>query len=428
MYEEFFQLAEMPFNNTPDPRFFYQTVQHEEALATLLFTVHERKGYALLTGEVGAGKTLVAREMLRKLDGSIESANIINSFLTPRELLVRIAYEFCLPHDPMASSAELGQTIQSFLLERFVQNIPVVVIIDEAQNLSDDTLEQIRMIGNLESDHSKLIQIIVMGQPEFRDRLSSARLRPLEQRIFQAFHLSAMSLEETACYIGHRLRVAGASRVELFHDQAVQLIHQQSGGVPRIINHLCDHALLAAYIAETNVVTVETIARVIRESRPGLVGRPQTALNDSANRHSNAASTSEVNVPLDGGETVKRITKCIDTPHSSRSSGPREQAHREQNRDILPPSSNFTTGAQAGQAGRHRRIKDIIEEVRNYTERNIRATYQSGGVRSRENSWKQLADETESSSPGNDSDATHELMHRLRDLTQKFSGSSPVAV
>lgn len=413
MYEEFFQLAEMPFNNTPDPRFFYQTPQHEEALASLLFTIHERKGYALLTGEVGAGKTLVARQMLRKLEGAIESANIINSFLTPRELLVRLAYEFCLPHDPMASSAELGQTIQSFLLERFAQNIPVVVIIDEAQNLSDDTLEQIRMIGNLESDHSKLLQIIIMGQPEFRERLAGAKLKPLAQRIFQAYHLPAMSADETAGYIEHRLRVAGAARPELFHGPAIEAIHQYAGGVPRIINHLCDHALLSAYIAERNVVTVETVRQVVRDSMPELNHRRKATLPAPA------SVDRPVDFPVHEATPPSRNTvKPAMFANNGRTKvSPSNPDATKDLHEKTPAEYQHPDACAAANSQRRRRLKEILDEVRGYTERNIRATYESVRARDRSESWSRLAEETDIGRTGRKPDATDQLLHRLRELT-----------
>jgi type II secretory pathway predicted ATPase ExeA/uncharacterized protein YukE len=250
MYADFFGLRELPFNNTPDPRFFYSTPDHEEALASLIYAVEERKGFVLLTGEVGAGKTLVSRMMLRRFGSRIAFANITHAVQDATDLLESVCAEFELNIPQKASNAQLVRILQDYLLGQFAQNIPVVLILDEAQNLSGDVFEQLRMIGNLEADDAKLLQVVVVGQPELQRMFASRELRQLRQRIFRTFHLPALSREATAAYIRHRLSIAAASDIEVFDESAVDNIFKVSQGLPRVINTVCDNAMLSAYSAD----------------------------------------------------------------------------------------------------------------------------------------------------------------------------------
>ena len=259
MYAAHFGLRETPFNNTPDPRFFFATPDHEEALASLIYTVEELKGYALLTGEVGVGKTLVSRMMLRHFGDRIASATINNTALSADDLLAAICAEFEVTTPLQASRFQRVRVLQDFLLAQFAANRPVVLVLDEAQNLPHEAFEQIRMIGNLEADDAKLLQIVIVGQPELRDRFASPNMRQLRQRIFRGFHLPALKSELCARYIAHRLRVAGLKETEtgagapeslatpIFDAAAIDAIQQFSQGLPRPINTACDNALLSAY-------------------------------------------------------------------------------------------------------------------------------------------------------------------------------------
>ncbi|MCP4251200.1 MAG: AAA family ATPase [bacterium] len=261
MYAAHFGLRESPFNNTPDPRFFFATPDHEEALASLVYTVEELKGFALLTGEVGVGKTLVSRMMLRHFGGRIDSATISNTALCADDLLAAICAEFEVTTPLQASRFQMVRALQDFLLAQFAANRPVVLVLDEAQNLPHEAFEQIRMIGNLEADDAKLLQIVIVGQPELRDRFASPNMRQLRQRVFRGFHLPAMKGDLCARYIAHRLGVAGLKATEtsarsrasgatpIFDAAAIDAIQQFSQGLPRPINTACDNALLSAYAA-----------------------------------------------------------------------------------------------------------------------------------------------------------------------------------
>jgi general secretion pathway protein A len=254
MYADFFGLRELPFNNTPDPRFFYSTPDHEEALASLIYAVEERKGFVLLTGEVGAGKTLVSRMMLRRFGSRIAFANITHAVQDATDLLESVCAEFELNIPQKASNAQFVRILQDYLLGQFAQNIPVVLILDEAQNLSGDVFEQLRMIGNLEADDAKLLQVVVVGQPELQRMFASRELRQLRQRIFRTFHLPALSREATAAYIRHRLSIAAAPDLEIFDESAIDSIFKVSQGLPRVINTVCDNAMLSAYSADRRLI------------------------------------------------------------------------------------------------------------------------------------------------------------------------------
>jgi len=279
MYAEFFGLRELPFNNTPDPRFFYSTPDHEEALASLIYAVKERKGFVLLTGEVGAGKTLVSRIMLRHFGGAIAFANINHAVQTAGDLMESLCSEFELSYEPDTGNAHLVRILHDFLLAKFAQNTPVVLLLDEAQNLPVEAFEQLRMIGNLEADDAKLLQIAMVGQPELQRLFQSPQLRQLRQRIFRSYHLPALDRTSTDGYIRYRLSVAAGKEVAVFTDAAIDRVYAVSGGLPRIINTICDNAMLSAYSADCRVIEADFLESVlaqmmlggdIQSSRPAL--------------------------------------------------------------------------------------------------------------------------------------------------------------
>lgn len=278
MYTRFFGLRELPFNNTPDPRFFYSTPEHEEALASLIYAVSERKGFILLTGEVGSGKTLTARMMLRHFNTRINFATVSHGLGDARDLMESVCTEFDLAVPAGASCAHLARMLHDYLMSQFAQNTPVVLVLDEAQNLPIDAFEQLRMIGNLEADDAKLLQIVIIGQPELQSTFMLPELRQLRQRIFRSFHLPALSQEQTAAYVQHRLRIAGATQDEMFDAGAIKSIHRYSQGLPRLINSACDNALLSAYSADVQRVDTDLVETVVAQMMTigPLVSQPET--------------------------------------------------------------------------------------------------------------------------------------------------------
>ncbi len=265
MYTEFFKLRELPFNNTPDPRFFYSTPDHEEALASLVYAVQERKGFVLVTGEVGTGKTLVSRMMLRHFGSRIAFANINHAVRDGGDLLESICTDLEIVIEHGDSHAKLIRKLHDFLLSRFAQNVPVVLVLDEAQSLPFEAFEQLRMIGNLEADDAKLLQIVMLGQPELQRRFAKPDLRQLKQRIFRIFHLHGLTREATEGYIRSRFITAGSEDPDIFSRDAIDKIFEFSQGLPRLINAVCDNALLSAYSADNKQIDGTFIQSVIEQ-------------------------------------------------------------------------------------------------------------------------------------------------------------------
>jgi general secretion pathway protein A len=270
VYLSFFNLREHPFSLTPDPRFLFLSPQHEEALSHLLYGIQERKGFIEITGEVGTGKTILCRALLDRLDATVSTALIFNSYLNELELLQAIAHDFGLTcHDTTRKG--YIDTLNQYLLHEFTAGRNAVVLIDEAQNLEPRVLEQLRMLSNLETERGKLLQVILVGQPELRDRLATPQMRQLEQRIAVRFHIQGLTYRETYQYISHRLSVAGAANAVTFSRRALAMIYRYCAGIPRRINLLCDRLLITAYVRNTQRIT----ARVVRQSLQDLTGAQQ---------------------------------------------------------------------------------------------------------------------------------------------------------
>jgi general secretion pathway protein A len=256
MYTSFFGLQEKPFAITPDPRYLYMSERHAEALAHLLYGIDQAGGFIQLTGEVGTGKTTVVRSLLGQIPKEAEVALILNPRITPTEFLLTICEELrlAIPAEYRDSVKELVDALNRHLLEAHSRGHRVIVIVDEAQNLSAEVLEQVRLLTNLETPTQKLLQIILIGQPELREVLQRVELRQLAQRITGRYHLSPLTRNETAGYIRHRLRVAGTTN-EIFTTGAMREIHRLSGGIPRVINVLSDRALLGAFTREEHRIS-----------------------------------------------------------------------------------------------------------------------------------------------------------------------------
>jgi len=274
MYTSFFGLQEKPFAITPDPRYLYLSERHAEALAHLMYGINEAGGFIQLTGEVGTGKTTVIRSLLEQLPGHADVALILNPRVTPAEFLLTICEELHIhvPDSGRGSTKTLMDLIGRQLLDTHARGRRVVLIVDEAQNLSTETLEQVRLLTNLETATTKLLQIILIGQPELRALLDQPDLRQLAQRITGRYHLNPLSAEETAGYVKHRMRVAGAT-AEVFTPSALREIHRLSGGIPRVINVICDRALLGAFTQEDH----RAGAALIRQAASEVYGRPVPA-------------------------------------------------------------------------------------------------------------------------------------------------------
>ena len=265
MYTDFLGIKEKPFSITPDPRFLYMSKGHQEALAHLMFGILESGGFVVLTGEVGTGKTSICRCMLEQQPAEVEVALILNPVLTRLELLATICDEFGISYPSDNQSAKpLIDGLNRYLLKAHAKGKHCVLMIDEAQNLEPEVLEQVRLLTNLETEKKKLLQIILVGQPELNDLLRRRDMRQLNQRITARYHLAPLREEEVRAYIRHRLSVAGMKR-SIFSPEALSAIFRASQGVPRLINIICDRALLAAYVAEQGYIDKKMALAAARE-------------------------------------------------------------------------------------------------------------------------------------------------------------------
>jgi general secretion pathway protein A len=264
MYNEFYGFREPPFNITPDPRFLFFSDQHREAFNHILFGIRERKGFIQITGEVGAGKTTVCRALLESLPSGYRTALILNPCMTANQLLRTIASELLL-RPRRADRAGYLEALNQFLLDQVEAEREVVLIIDEAQDLERELLEQVRLLSNLETHERKLLQIVLIGQPELRAKLDDPGLRQLRQRITVRYHIAPLSRDETEYYISHRLHVAGAQERPSFAPSAIRKIFRYSGGIPRLINAVCDKTLLCGYVTGTDELGARHVRRAIRE-------------------------------------------------------------------------------------------------------------------------------------------------------------------
>jgi len=270
MYKTFYHLSRNPFDLTPDPTCFVPTVRHNEALAALYYGVRRHKGFVVVTGEVGTGKTLLLRCLLRLLEESkdVSYAYLFNSKLAPMEFLQYIVSDFGMT-SAGKSKGELLFELGQFLVDRNARKMTTVLVVDEAHHLSEELLEEIRLLSNLETFDDKLLQIVLVGQPELDEKLDSVALRQLKQRIALRTQLSPLTAEEAKRYIEQRLQTAGAGEaaVTLFPVQSFNRIYKYSRGFPRLINALCENALIAGYAKQLEVISPEIIDEIAKELR-----------------------------------------------------------------------------------------------------------------------------------------------------------------
>ena len=261
MYESFYGLKEKPFNLTPDPDYLYMSPGHENAYTHLEYAIQESKGFVVVTGEVGSGKTTLINYLLRKIPQAIHVGIINNTFVDPQELLKMICHEFEIQFEDSDKTALLTR-LYGYLLEQYSKRERVVLIIDEAQNLSEKTLEEIRMLSNLESEKHHLIQMILVGQPQLKEKLQRKSLEQFIQRVTVNCHLDALDKDQVEGYIRHRLTVAGAQNLDIFDPKAMWAIYKHSRGIPRLINTICDTAFVYGYADDVRVIGSDLIEAV----------------------------------------------------------------------------------------------------------------------------------------------------------------------
>jgi general secretion pathway protein A len=313
MYQRFFGLRENPFSVNPDPRYLFQTQRTQEALAAVTYGIQNRKGFILLTGEVGTGKTTLLNRVLDWLHTQrVATAFVFNSMLNVRHLFDFIMADFGIPCDSSEKSQVLLR-LNHWLLERYRAGGTAVVIIDEAQNLSFEVLEEIRLLTNLETSTEKLLQIVLCGQPELEEKLKLPQLRQLRQRITLRCRTAPLTLEEAFGYVADRLRIAGANGEPIFSRDAVELVHQYSRGIPRLVNLLCEHSMIGAYVDHLRPVPAKLVEEVAREFQLDELGlEPTQALQDQAGRIANTQTLVET---LD--EILARLRQTYIVPNPS---------------------------------------------------------------------------------------------------------------
>ncbi len=269
MYLDYYGLRELPFNITPSPRFMYLSDAHAQAMDHLMFGVQLRRGFIVLTGDVGTGKTTLCRALLDRLDDRYRTALILDPCLSDTQLLRAILHELGCP-DAKGDRLTLRERLYQLLLDEFQAGRDVVLVIDEAQHLTYAQLEQVRLLSNFENDDRKLLQIVLSGQPELDTKLAAAKLRQLRQRVTVRYRLRPINSDETNAYIRHRLTVAGGNGRPSFADAAVEEIHARSSGIPRLVNAISDISLLAAFASQNDCVTCVHVAKAVDDLRESL--------------------------------------------------------------------------------------------------------------------------------------------------------------
>ncbi|MCG8614684.1 MAG: AAA family ATPase [Desulfobacterales bacterium] len=264
MYTQFYEFDEKPFKLVPDPNYLFLSSRHEKALTFLEYGLSERVGFVMLTGEIGIGKTTLIRHLLNQVETDMDVAVVFHTNVDAATLLRQILTEFEIEYPDAMDKAGLLDLLYEYLIDRYRKNRKVFVIVDEAQNLSNDALEEVRMLSNLQTDKEMLLNVLVVGQPNLRTKIQSPGLEQFAQRIAASFHMSAMTLEETGAYIHHRLETAGGP-TGLFQPDLVRGIFDASAGIPRTINLLCDALLVYGYADRTKILTRELLDQVIQD-------------------------------------------------------------------------------------------------------------------------------------------------------------------
>lgn len=308
MYKQFFRLQRNPFEVSPDPSFLFPTKRHNEALAALYYGVRRRKGFVVMTGEVGTGKTLLVRCLLQLLNHSnVSYAYVFNSRLSAIDFLQYIALDFEIP-SPGKTKSELLLQLSNFLISRHQRNLTTVLVVDEAHHLSAEVLEEIRLLTNLETSQGKLLQILLVGQPELDEKLDSMELRQLKQRIVLRSYLEPLEHEETRGYIHRRLTLAGSTQAEtLFPTETVARVYRHSRGIPRLINTVCENALISAYARQLPSVTPDIIDEVAADLRLNVIHSSNADTNDNPELWEAAKTLLQLHEQLQRGGKSKEV-------------------------------------------------------------------------------------------------------------------------
>jgi type II secretory pathway predicted ATPase ExeA len=316
MYKEFFGLRANPFNVNPDPRYLFLTRHTEEALACLTYGIQSRKGFVLLTGEVGTGKTTLINKLLEWLRlQQVATAFVFNSRMNVPQFLDYMMADFGIPCESRSKSQILLR-LYNWLLDRYRAGETAVLIVDEAQNLSDEVLEEIRMLTNLETFTEKLLQIVLVGQPELEQKLKQPQLRQLRQRLTLRAKTHPLSLEETKAYVQQRLRIAGSNGQPIFDPDALITIHKFSSGIPRVVNLLCEHCLVSAFVDQQKLVKPTVVEAVARDF---------DLSTDAASGAMTPAPASSSNSKFDVAEALKTLATLADRLRQSEPDLPKER-------------------------------------------------------------------------------------------------------
>jgi general secretion pathway protein A len=274
MYTDFYNLTTLPFENTPDPQFFYACEQHREALAAIEYTIRMRKGFVMITGDIGSGKTTVGRTMIERCSNQAHIVHILHGHTTGDELLRQLIRQLELPVTELDDHASMLESLSRYFQQQSELDHPIVLLVDEAQTLSNEALEELRLLSNFDTATSKLVQVVLIGQPELRERVRSSQLSALRQRLVMAKQLRPMSIEQVDQYITHRLTVASIDPDNVaieFSEAAVANIYKFSSGVPRLINFVCDNCLLLGYVREIlEPISKQMVSQVINDMLPSL--------------------------------------------------------------------------------------------------------------------------------------------------------------
>ena len=398
MHEEYYGFVEKPFSLTPDPKYLYKSESHANAFELLQYAIRRREGFVVVTGDIGTGKTTLCRAILDQLDRKTFTALVLNPFISEEDLLRIILQDFgVVSRDEIkrgrlvgVSKQELIDTLNEFLLSLLPLRAGALLIIDEAQNLPRQVLEQIRILSNLETDKEKLLQIVLVGQLNLKDLLRSPELRQLDQRVSIRYELKPLTREETGAYVAHRLTIAGGGSVVSFAPKALELVHRYTAGIPRLINLVCDRALLGGFSARTNRITPQMVTvaaggldlAMPRSSVVGWLRRRAGAFAAGAAAMAVAGAAAWYGVvgvqARDGARPIERAPSAIKTtsaPAAARTAVPRDaDARRPTDASTAAPvaTSGRTTGSQSPVIGVDRPAGTAVEaapsaRVRSYS-------------------------------------------------------------